>query len=99
MADWEALIELCRAGATEDLGRHVDGRDLSVGEMWEQERQLLRPLGGRKPSIQRGCGDERWGFPSLWLAPAEDRWPALSERGEALGIVLCGVQRTPERIR
>jgi len=44
VADWGQLIEHCRQGSRLELARHLDRRERSIGEVWEEERSHLRRL-------------------------------------------------------
>jgi transposase len=46
VADLAELNQRLLAGCEIDLGRRIVGRELTVGEAWQQERPLLRPLPG-----------------------------------------------------
>src|SRR5579859_3370421 len=44
VADWSHLVAHCQRAVSLELGRHLDGREQTVGEAGEAERELLRPL-------------------------------------------------------
>ena len=44
VASWAELIQRCRQDSLDELGRHLDGSPVSVGEAWVAEKPLLRPL-------------------------------------------------------
>lgn len=44
MSGWAELEQLCLEAAEEELNRHMDGHERTVGEEWEEEREHLRAL-------------------------------------------------------
>ena len=44
VSGWQELEQLCLQAAVREQGRRLAGRVQTVGEQWEQERRLLRPL-------------------------------------------------------
>ncbi|MGI8609344.1 MAG: IS21 family transposase, partial [Candidatus Dormibacteria bacterium] len=44
VSGWAELEQLCLDAAEEELQRHLDRHERTVGEEWEQERPHLRPL-------------------------------------------------------
>jgi hypothetical protein len=44
VASWEELIQRCRQASLDELQRHLNGSQVSVGEAWAAEQPTLRPL-------------------------------------------------------